>query len=98
MHRLALDLAARVGHAAERIIDQQHVRSTPHESAADTGREIAPAFLGRPSSTRLAVLCQPGVEYLGIFRRGDQVSNVAPKILRERDACGSGDELMVRTA
>ena len=86
VHGLTLLFAARIRHAAERIINQQDVCAAAHQRAADACREIAAALAGRPTAFGLAVLREAGFKNLGIFRRRDQIPNIAPEIFRQGSA------------
>src|SRR5262245_53493269 len=79
MHGLALLLAACVGHAAERIIDQRDMCTAPHERATDTGREVAATGVGHPTAFSLAVLGQSRLENLRILGRGIRLRTSRPK-------------------
>src|SRR5262245_45836532 len=95
MHGLALLLAACVGHAAERIIDQRDMCTAPHERATDTGREVAATGVGHPTAFSLAVLGQSRLENLRILGRGDQVAYVAAEIFGQGYARACRNKLFV---
>ena len=67
---LALELALRVFHAGERIVDQDDVAAAAEHRAANADRVVEAAGLGVPLAAGLAVLGELGVEHGAIFAAG----------------------------
>src|SRR5262245_10066785 len=93
---LALNFASRIRHAAERVINQEHVCAAPHHGGIHAYSVIGSALCGVPTAFGLAIFGKASVKQPRVFRAGDNVANIARKVLRQRPRGRSGDELSLR--
>ena len=79
---LANVLAASVGHRRERIIDEQNVRASTVQAAADAHCVVRTALLCVPTSSRLAIFRQAHIEHLAILFAAHQIADVSAELFR----------------
>src|SRR5262249_21525002 len=83
----ALMFASGVGHAAKRIVNEQHMGAAAHQSATNTCCEVAAALACCPTAARLAVFGELCLEDFLVLAAVHEVANIAPKIELPSSRC-----------